>query len=28
MPETAKKIEQQFQGPEIKASTPLFPRLS
>ena len=28
MPETAKKIEQQFKGPEIKASTPLFPRLS
>jgi len=28
MPETAKKIEQQFRGPEIKASTPLFPRLS
>lgn len=28
MPETAKKIEEQFKGPEIKASTPLFPRLT
>jgi methionyl-tRNA synthetase len=28
MPETAKTIEKQFQGPEIKAQSPLFPRLS
>ncbi len=28
LPETAEKIEQQFKGPEIKAQTPLFPRLA
>lgn len=27
LPETAEKIEKQFAGPEIKKSTPLFPRL-
>jgi methionyl-tRNA synthetase len=27
MPETAKKIEKQFQGPEIKSQIPLFPRI-
>lgn len=27
MPETATKITEQFKGPEIKAQTPLFPRL-
>lgn len=27
LPETAEKIEKQFAGPEIKATTPLFPRL-
>ncbi len=27
LPETAGKIEKQFQGPEITATTPLFPRL-
>lgn len=28
MPETAKKIEEQYKGPEIKAQAPLFPRIS
>jgi methionyl-tRNA synthetase len=27
MPETAEKIEEQFKGPEIKSTQPLFPRL-
>jgi len=27
LPETAEKIEKQFQGPEIKSQKPLFPRL-
>ena len=27
LPETAKKIEEQFKGPEIKAKKPLFPRI-
>ncbi|HUC95298.1 MAG TPA: methionine--tRNA ligase [Candidatus Saccharimonadales bacterium] len=27
LPETAEKIEKQFKGPEIKAESPLFPRL-
>ena len=27
MPETAKKIQEQFKGPTIKAAAPLFPRL-
>lgn len=27
MPDTAKKIEEQFKGPKIKAGAPLFPRL-
>ena len=27
MPETAKKITEQFKGPSIKAQTPMFPRL-
>ncbi len=28
LPETAKKIEDQFKGPKIKSSTPLFPRIN
>ncbi|MEK7470994.1 MAG: hypothetical protein AAB622_03295, partial [Patescibacteria group bacterium] len=28
LPETAKKIEEQFKGPKIKSGSPLFPRLS
>ncbi len=28
LPETAEKIEKQFQGPEIKAQKPLFPRIT
>ncbi len=28
LPETAKKIEEQYKGPTIQAATPLFPRLS
>lgn len=28
LPDTAAKIEEQFKGPEIKATTPLFPRLA
>lgn len=27
LPETAQKIEEQFKGPEIKANSPLFPRI-
>ena len=28
LPETAKKIEEQFKGPKIKSENPLFPRIS
>ena len=28
LPETAKKIEEQFKGPKITSQNPLFPRIS